>query len=231
MHSHSEQHYSHRGNWLRAGVLGANDGLISTASLLMGLAAAKPDFHTLMLTGVSALVAGAISMAAGEYVSVSSQADTERADLAKEEYELANNPERELAELAGIYRQRGLTPELAQQVAEQLTAHNALDAHARDEIGITETASANPLQASGASALAFCCGAILPLLVALFTPSAQLMMVLAGTTLIGLAILGFLSAKLGGARILPAVMRVLIWGSVALASTAFIGKLLGVNVA
>lgn len=184
-----------------------------------------------MLTGVSALVAGAISMAAGEYVSVSSQADTERADLAKEEYELANNPERELAELAGIYRQRGLTPELAQQVAEQLTAHNALDAHARDEIGITETASANPLQASGASALAFCCGAILPLLVALFTPSAQLMTVLAGTTLIGLAILGFLSAKLGGARILPAVMRVLIWGSVALASTAFIGKLLGVNVA
>ena len=230
MMPHHEIHFSQRGNWLRAGVLGANDGLISTASLLMGMAAAKPDFQTLMLTGISALVAGAISMAAGEYVSVSSQSDTERADLEKEKRELAIHPEIELQELTDIYRKRGLSPELAAEVAAQLTAHNALDAHARDEIGITETAAANPLQASVASAAAFSVGAIIPVLVALMAPSNSMMLILAITTLIGLAILGWTSAHLGGAKFLPAIARVVIWGMLALGVTGLIGKLVGVSV-
>ena len=227
---HTEPHLSHRSNWLRASVLGANDGLISTASLMTGMAAAQPDFQTLLLTGISALVGGAISMAAGEYVSVSSQSDTEKADLEIERRELAQHPEAELAELTRIYCQRGLSPELAQQVAEQLTAHNALDAHLRDEIGLSETTSAHPLQAALASAGAFAVGAVIPLLVTLLLPNAILLPALVVSTLLGLAGLGYVSATLGGARPLPAVGRVVIWGMIALGVTGLIGKLVGVSV-
>ena len=227
---HTEPHLSHRSNWLRASVLGANDGLISTASLMTGMAAAQPDFQTLLLTGISALVGGAISMAAGEYVSVSSQSDTEKADLEIEQRELAQHPEAELAELTRIYCQRGLSPELAQQVAEQLTAHNALDAHLRDEIGLSETTSAHPLQAALASAGAFAVGAVIPLLVTLLLPNAILLPALVVSTLLGLAGLGYVSATLGGAKPLPAVGRVVIWGMIALGVTGVIGKLVGVSV-
>lgn len=227
---HTEPHLSHRSNWLRASVLGANDGLISTASLMTGMAAAQPDFQTLLLTGISALVGGAISMAAGEYVSVSSQSDTEKADLEIERRELAQHPEAELAELTRIYCQRGLSPELAQQVAEQLTAHNALDAHLRDEIGLSETTSAHPLQAALASAGAFAVGAVIPLLVTLLLPNAILLPALVVSTLLGLVGLGYVSATLGGAKPLPAVGRVVIWGMIALGVTGLIGKLVGVSV-
>ena len=227
---HTEPHLSHRSNWLRASVLGANDGLISTASLMTGMAAAQPDFQTLLLTGISALVGGAISMAAGEYVSVSSQSDTEKADLEIERRELAQHPEAELAELTRIYCQRGLSPELAQQVAEQLTAHNALDAHLRDEIGLSETTSAHPLQAALASAGAFAVGAVIPLLVTLLLPNAILLPALVVSTLLGLAGLGYVSATLGGAKPLPAVGRVVIWGMIALGVAGLIGKLVGVSV-
>lgn len=227
---HTEPHLSHRSNWLRASVLGANDGLISTASLMTGMAAAQPDFQTLLLTGISALVGGAISMAAGEYVSVSSQSDTEQADLEIERRELAQHPEAELAELTRIYCQRGLSPELAQQVAKQLTAHNALDAHLRDEIGLSETTSAHPLQAALASAGAFAVGAVIPLLVTLLLPNAILLPALVVSTLLGLAGLGYVSATLGGAKPLPAVGRVVIWGMIALGATGVIGKLVGVSV-
>ena len=227
---HTEPHLSHRSNWLRASVLGANDGLISTASLMTGMAAAQPDFQTLLLTGISALVGGAISMAAGEYVSVSSQSDTEKADLEIERRELAQHPEAELAELTRIYCQRGLSPELAQQVAEQLTAHNALDAHLRDEIGLSETTSAHPLQAALASAGAFAVGAVIPLLVTLLLPNAILLPALVVSTLLGLAGLGYVSATLGGAKPLPAVGRVVIWRMIALGVTGVIGKLVGVSV-
>ncbi|MBR6877549.1 MAG: VIT family protein, partial [Neisseriaceae bacterium] len=222
-------HYCSRNNWLRAGVLGANDGLISTASLLMGLVAAHANSGTVLLTGLAALVGGAISMAAGEYVSVSSQADTEKADLVREERELRNNPKEELVELTSIYRARGLDEQLAKQVAIALTEHDALAAHARDEIGITETLSANPFQAAIASALSFCIGAVLPLLsVVWFAEKDEWALVI--TTFLGLSILGIASAKLGGAPILPALIRVLLWGIIALASTAFVGHLFGVNI-
>ena len=227
---HTEPHLSHRSNWLRASVLGANDGLISTASLMTGMAAAQPDFQTLLLTGISALVGGAISMAAGEYVSVSSQSDTEQADLEIERRELAQHPEAELAELTRIYCQRGLSPELAQQVAKQLTAHNALDAHLRDEIGLSETTSAHPLQAALASAGAFAVGAVIPLLVTLLLPNAILLPALVVSTLLGLAGFGYVSATLVGAKPLPAVGRVVIWGMIALGVTGVIGKLVGVSV-
>lgn len=227
--AHSDPHYCSRNNWLRAGVLGANDGLISTASLLMGLVAAHANSETVLLTGLAALVGGAISMAAGEYVSVSSQADTEKADLVREERELRNNPKEELVELTSIYRARGLDEQLAKQVAIALTEHDALAAHARDEIGITETLSAHPFQAAIASALSFCIGAVLPLLsVIWFTEKDEWALVI--TTFLGLSILGIASAKLGGAPILPALIRVLLWGTIALASTAFVGHLFGVNI-
>lgn len=226
---HHEPHFSNRNNWLRATVLGANDGLISTASLLMGVAAANVNSHTLMLTGIASLIAGAISMAAGEYVSVSSQADTEKADLAKEAYELEHNSERELKELTQIYIHRGLTPTMAHDVAVALTAHNALEAHARDEIGLTDTASANPLQAAIASALSFITGALLPVLCIWLLSPAYLVAGLAASTLIGLAVLGWLSAYLGGAKIAPAILRVVIWGIVALVTTNLIGEMFGVK--
>ncbi len=228
---HAEPHYSTRNSWLRASVLGANDGLISTASLLMGLVTANADSKMLLLTGIASLTAGAVSMAAGEYVSVSSQSDTENADLQKEAYELEHNAERELLELTNIYKARGLDDELAHKVAVALTKNNALEAHARDEIGLTDTASAKPLQAGIASALSFVVGAMLPIFCVWLLPKDGLLMSLGIATLFGLALLGFLSAKLGGAKVLPAVVRVVIWGVVALVATGLIGKLFGVEMA
>lgn len=227
---HNEHHLSHRSNWLRAGVLGANDGLISTASLMTGMVAAQPEFHTLLLTGASALVGGAISMAAGEYVSVYSQADTEKADMEMEKRELEIHPEEELDELTTIYEERGLTPELAREVAIQLTAHNALDAHMRDEIGISEESFANPLQAALSSAAAFAMGAAIPLLVILITPINILLATVIFSTLFGLGLLGYISAKLGGAPARPAIIRIVIWGAIAMGITGSIGKLVGVTV-
>lgn len=230
MMSHHEPHFVNRNGWLRASVLGANDGLISTASLLIGIVAANVDDQTLLLTGVAALIGGAISMASGEYVSVSSQADTEKADLAKEAYELEHNAERELHELTAIYKKRGLDDTLASQVAIALTKHNALEAHARDEMGLTDTGAANPLQAALASAGAFVVGAILPVMCVWLLPSAHRLVGLGTITLAGLALLGWLSAYLGGAKPLPAVIRILTWGIIALIATSLIGKLLGVQV-
>lgn len=226
---HPERHFSERNNWLRAAVLGANDGLISTASLLMGVGAAQADSHTLLLTGLASLCAGTVSMAAGEYVSVSSQSDTQKADLAKEKYELTHNPERELVELTHIYTQRGLSPALAHEVAVALTKHDALEAHARDEMGLTETAEANPLQAAVASGLSFTVGAILPILCVWLLPQGDLLMGLAAATLIGLALLGWLSAYLGGAKPLPAIVRIVVWGALALGITHLVGRLFGVD--
>jgi len=224
---HPERHYSSRNNWLRAGVLGANDGLISTASLLMGLVAGGTDGRTLVLSGIAALVAGAVSMSAGEYVSVSSQSDTERADLAKERQELDRNPETELRELTSIYESRGLDHALARQVAEALTRHDDLQAHARDEIGLSETIDTNPLQAAWASALAFICGAILPVLVVVALPVYVMLPALAISTLAGLAGLGWLSARLGGAPVGRAVARLVGWGVIALLATYLVGDMAG----
>ena len=224
---HPERHYSSRNNWLRAGVLGANDGLISTASLLMGLVAGGTDGRTLVLSGIAALVAGAVSMSAGEYVSVSSQSDTERADLAKERQELDRNPEAELRELTSIYESRGLDHALAWQVAEALTRHDDLQAHARDEIGLSETIDTNPLQAAWASALAFICGAILPVLVVVLLPVYVMLPALAISTLAGLAGLGWLSARLGGAPVGRAVARLVGWGVIALLATYLVGDMAG----
>lgn len=224
---HPEAHFSSRNNWLRAGVLGANDGLISTAALLMGLVGAQASGETLIVSGISALVAGAVSMSAGEYVSVSSQADTERADLEKERRELERNPEAELDELTAIYESRGLDPVLAREVAESLTRHNGLEAHARDEIGLSETIDTNPLQAAWASAAAFICGALLPVIVVLVLPVYVLLPALGISTLAGLAGLGWLSARLGGAPAGRAVTRLVTWGVVALVISYLAGDLAG----
>jgi vacuolar iron transporter family protein len=226
---HSEYHRSHRIGWLRAAVLGANDGIVSTASLIIGIAAAQASHSTILLTGVAGLVSGAMSMAAGEYVSVSSQADTENADLAKERNELATEPEHELNELQGIYVNRGLTPDLALQVAEQLTAHDALGAHARDELGISEVLTARPVQAALASAATFAVGAALPLIVALVAPASQLILYVALMSLAFLAALGALAAKAGGANIWIGTARVAFWGVLAMAATAGVGSLFGVS--
>lgn len=227
---HAEHHFSARNNWLRAGVLGANDGLISTSSLLMGLVAGGASTSSVLLAGVSALAAGAVAMAAGEYVSVSSQADTERADLMKEKTELERNPEAELQELADIYKARGLDEALARQVAESLTRHDALGSHARDEIGISETIETNPFQAAWASALAFCAGAILPVLIVTLTPANILITALMFSTLLGLALLGWVSARLGGAPAGKAVLRIVLWGVSAMSVSGIIGHLAGVAV-
>lgn len=227
---HHEPHLSNRNSWLRAAVLGANDGLISTASLLVGVAAANSSSQALLLTGLAALTAGALSMAAGEYISVSSQADTEKADLIKEQYELTHNADKELLELTKIYENRGLDHELAQQVALALTQHNALEAHARDEIGLTEISQAKPLQAAIASALAFISGAILPIIGILVFPAHLMVGSLAVLTLLGLMILGVVSARLGGAPVVPATLRVVVWGVLAMIATAMIGRLFGVSV-
>jgi VIT1/CCC1 family predicted Fe2+/Mn2+ transporter len=225
---HSEFHRSHRIGWLRASVLGANDGIVSTASLIIGVAAAQASQTTILITGIAGLVSGAMSMAAGEYVSVSSQADTESADLAKERRELATDHENELKELTGIYINRGLTPELAHQVAIQLTAHDALGAHARDELGITEIMNARPIQAALASAVTFALGALLPLLVAMFAPFQSIEILVAATSLAFLAFLGGLAAQAGGANKWKGAGRVAFWGMIAMLATAGVGSLFGV---
>ena len=226
----AENHRTQRVGWLRAAVLGANDGIVSTASLILGVAAASATQGPVLVAGMAGLVAGAMSMAAGEYVSVSSQSDTEQADIEREKIELATDAVREHAELSAIYVQRGLDVNLAQQVATQLMAKDALGAHTRDELGISETASANPLQAALVSALSFAVGAGLPLLTAWLTPFSLLTPVVAATSLLFLVILGALAAYTGGAGILKGVLRVALWGSLAMAITAGVGLVFGVSV-
>jgi VIT1/CCC1 family predicted Fe2+/Mn2+ transporter len=228
MRSHHEGHRRERLGWLRAAVLGANDGLISTASLVVGVSAANLDPRGVMLTGIAGLVGGALSMAAGEYVSVSSQADSERADLARERDELARLPESELKELTNIYVSRGLTLPVAEEVARQLSAHDALGAHARDELGITDLSRARPLQAALASALAFAAGALLPLVMIKIAPHESLTVWVSASTLLALVALGALSAKLGAAPMLRPALRVGLWGAVAMGATALIGSLFSV---
>ena len=223
----AELHRTHRIGWLRAAVLGANDGIVSTASLIVGVAAAEATRNGVLVAGLAGLVAGAMSMAAGEYVSVSSQADTENADLAREREELATDAELEQAELAAIYVQRGLEPGLAQQVAAQLMAKDALGAHARDELGISETLSARPVQAAFASAGTFTVGAALPLLLVLAVPVSKLVWVVSGSSLLFLALLGAVSAHAGGAPVGKSVARVAFWGALAMALTAGVGALFG----
>lgn len=225
---HSEFHRSHRIGWLRAAVLGANDGIVSTASLVIGVAAAGASQQTILITGVAGLVSGAMSMAAGEYVSVSSQSDTEAADIARETEELATQPEHELEELTGIYTLRGLTPELARQVAVQLTAHDALGAHARDELGIIDTMNAKPVQAALASAGTFAIGAALPLLVMILVSDSNIIPYVAATSLFFLAALGGLAAQAGGASLFKGASRVAFWGVLAMLATAAVGSLFGV---
>ena len=226
-----EKHYGTRSNWLRAAVLGANDGILSTASLVIGVAAASTTREPVILAGVAGLVAGALSMAAGEYVSVSSQEDLEKADLAREMKELEEMPEEELKELAQIYEDRGLDPNLALQVAKQLTAHDALGAHARDELGINDITQANPLLAALSSGGAFIFGGLLPVLVAYFGPLEQMEYVQYAFAVVFLAVLGAVAAKAGGSNIWLAVLRISFWGTVAMVITALIGHLFGVNVA
>ncbi len=224
---HSERHRAGRIGWLRAAVLGANDGIVSTASLLVGVAAAESSHMAVIAAGIAGVVAGAMSMAAGEYVSVHSQADTEKADLERERRELETDNDGERRELTGIYIGRGLTPELARQVADQLMAHDALAAHARDELGITERSTARPLQAAAASAASFAVGALLPLLVAALTPLERVLIMVPAAALVFLALLGGISARAGGARVLAATARVTFWGAFAMAVTAGVGTLFG----
>ena len=216
--------------WLRAAVLGANDGILSTTSIVIGVAAATSIRSSIVLAALAGLVAGAMSMAAGEYVSVSSQADSEKSDLEREKNELATMPEIELEELAKIYEGRGLTPALAKQVAVQLTEHNALEAHARDELGITDTLSARPLQAAFSSFASFLVGALLPLLVAIFAPVHQMIWYQYAFSIAFLVLLGALSAKTGGSNMIKSVTRLAFWGTVAMALSALVGHLFGVNV-
>lgn len=229
-HRHPERHKTEHIGWLRAAVLGANDGIVSTASLILGVAAAGGGKEPVLIAGVAGLVAGAMSMAAGEYVSVHSQADTEKADIAKETRELETNPEGELRELAGIYMQRGLSPELARQVALELTAHDALGAHARDELGISESFSAQPVQAALSSAASFAAGAALPLLTAWLVPAGSLMWTVATSSSVFLALLGMLAARTGGADMCKGAWRVLFWGVLAMVATWGVGSLFGVGV-
>lgn len=224
---HWERHRTDRIGWLRAAVLGANDGIVSTASLVLGVAAAHATHGSVMVAGVAGLVAGAMSMAAGEYVSVHSQADTEQADLERERKELQSDDPGERKELAAIYVGRGLDPALAKQVADQLMAHDALGAHARDELGITATLSARPIQAAFASAGSFSVGAALPLLVTAVAPDANLIPLVAGTSLLFLALLGTLAARAGGAGMAVGAMRVTFWGALAMGLTAGVGALFG----
>jgi len=227
---HREIHRSEHIGWLRAAVLGANDGLISTSSLIVGVAAASPGRGPVLIAGLAGLVAGALSMAAGEYVSVSSQSDTEEADLARERQELATQPALERAELAGIYEKRGLTAELALQVADQLMAHDALGAHARDELGMSEATRARPLQAAMASAAAFAVGAALPVLLAAIVSMSILSIAVSGSSLILLGVLGSVAARLGGAPMTRGAVRVMFWGAVAMAASALVGRLFGTTV-
>jgi VIT1/CCC1 family predicted Fe2+/Mn2+ transporter len=227
---HREVHRSNRVGWLRAAVLGANDGIVSVAGLVVGVAASGASHTTVLMSGVAGLVAGAMSMAAGEYVSVQSQADTEKADLLQEKQELADDPHTELAELAHIYVRRGLTYALARQVAEQLSAHDALGAHARDELGITETLRARPVQAAMASASAFTAGALVPLIAVLLASARYVGVTTIAVTLISLFISGALAAHAGGAPLLRGALRVGFWGAMAMAASYFIGNLFDVRV-
>jgi len=223
----TEIHYVGRAGWLRAAVLGANDGILSTASLIVGIAAANADRSGVLLAGIAGLVAGAMSMAAGEYVSVSSQSDTERADLVRETAELSTDPAGELEELTQIYVERGLTPDLAREVAQQLSKTDALSAHARDELGISDLTTARPVQAALASAAAFASGAALPLITALLTPTNMMAPVVSAAALVFLALLGVIGARAGGAPVIKAAIRVTFWGALAMALTALIGSLSG----
>lgn len=225
----TENHYINRSGWLRAAVLGANDGILSTTSLAIGVAAASVTREPILLAAVAGLVAGALSMAAGEYVSVSSQVDVETADLEREKLELLDMPESELEELTHIYIQRGLSVELARAVAIELTAHNALQTHARDELGINEITQANPLTAAFASAVSFVMGGVLPLLVAIFAPIKEMVVYQYGFSILFLALSGILAAKAGGSKTLKAVMRICIWGTFAMGMSALVGYLFGVQ--
>jgi VIT1/CCC1 family predicted Fe2+/Mn2+ transporter len=224
---HTEGHRTEHIGWLRAAVLGANDGIVSTASLVLGVAAAHPQASSVLVAGTAGLVAGAMSMAAGEYVSVRSQADTERADLKREEGELASDPDAELQELAGIYVGRGLDPDLARQVAAQLMAHDALGSHARDELGFSEALRARPLQAALVSAASFAVGSAVPLTTVVLSPETALLPVVGGTSLVLLGALGWLAARVGGARPGVGAARVVAWGALAMAVTAVVGALFG----
>ena len=226
---HLERHRTQRIGWLRAAVLGANDGIVSTASLVIGVAVAGAHSKAILIAGTAGLVAGAMSMAAGEYVSVSSQADTERADLAREKKELASHPAHEVAELASIYTERGVEPGLASQVARQLMAHDALGAHARDELGISEVLVARPVQAALASAASFGAGAALPLIAATVSPLVTVPFVVSGSSLLALALLGALAGRAGGASAVVASARVTFWGALAMAATIAIGHIIGVT--
>jgi len=227
---HIERHRTMHIGWLRAAVLGANDGLISTASLVVGVAAAGTTRSAILVAGVAGVVAGSMSMAAGEYVSVSSQADTENADLAREKGELETDWEHERQELTGIYVNRGLTPDLALQVADQLMAHDPLGAHARDELGLSEITSARPIQAALASAGTFAVGAVLPVVVAALAPRESVSPLVTGSALLLLAILGALAARVGGAPLGRGAVRVMFWGALAMAASAVVGKLFGATV-
>lgn len=225
----SENHYINRSGWLRAAVLGANDGILSTTSLTIGVAAASITREPILLAAVAGLVAGALSMAAGEYVSVSSQSDVESADLKREKMALENMPQEELEELTAIYIQRGLNEKLAKEVATELMAHDALEAHARDELGINEITQANPLTAAFASAISFIVGGFLPLLVAIFAPIKEMIFYQYAFSIIFLAFSGILAAKAGGSNILKAVLRICIWGTFAMAASALVGYIFGVQ--
>jgi VIT1/CCC1 family predicted Fe2+/Mn2+ transporter len=227
---HVEHHRTHRIGWLRAAVLGANDGIVSTASLIVGVAAAESSRGSILVAGMAGLMAGAMSMAAGEYVSVSSQADTESADLERERTELATDSEFEHAELAAIYVKRGLDAELAGQVATQLMAKDALGAHARDELGISETLTARPVQAALASAATFSVGAAMPILLVVLVPTSALVWAVSGSSLFFLALLGSLAARAGGSSVWRAAVRVTFWGALAMALTAGVGALFGARV-
>lgn len=226
----SENHFVKRSGWLRASVLGANDGILSTTSLAIGVAAASVARDPIILATLAGLVAGALSMAAGEYVSVSSQLDVETADLKREKNELDSTPEIELDELSKIYEKRGLTSELSIEVAKQLTAHNALEAHARDELGLNEISRAKPLQAAFASATSFIVGGIFPLLISIFAPLSQMIYFQYGFSIVFLALSGTIAAKVGGSIISKSVLRICIWGTIAMVMSALIGYLFGVSV-
>lgn len=227
---HNKMHRSHRVGWLRAAVLGANDGIVSTASLVIGVAAASATHESILLAGLAGLCAGSLSMAAGEYVSVHSQADTEKADIELEKRHLLEAPEFELRELAEIYEERGLDPDLALTVAQQLMAYDALGAHARDELGITEAMTARPLQAAGFSAVSFAVGAALPLSVVLLLSYSLIIPAVAISSIVFLGILGAVAARAGGAPVGPAALRVLFWGAIAMGVTALVGRLFDVVV-
>ena len=224
-----EKHYINRSGWLRASILGANDGILSTASIIIGVAAATDTRESIILAGIAGLTAGALSMAAGEYVSVSSQTDLEKSDLERERIELRDYPEEELIELAKIYEERGLEKDLALKVAEQLTSHDALEAHARDELGINDMTQAKPLQAALASGAAFIFGGILPVIAALLVPLSQMILLQYLLAMVFLVILGTFAAKAGGSSVLKAILRITFWGTVAMGITAYIGHLFGVS--